>query len=121
MGINRCLTGELSLLTGQLTSVDGPALLSITFVNAAVAVGPVENTPGHIRSQSHRVRDRSLDHFKLSSLHVQQPDGFPLHGQQSDSITCIRQKGAAGLDGARLPVPVKPSLKSLTAVQQKKN
>lgn len=108
-----------SFLTGQLTRVDGPALLSITFVNVAEAVGPVEDTAGNIRSQSHRVRDPSLDHFKLSSLHVQQPDGIHLHSQQSDSITCIsseRRKQLVGLDGARLPVPVKP-LKSLIIIK----
>lgn len=77
-------------ILGHLTSIDCPAVLSITFVNAALVVSPVEPASGNVTGQGHRVRRWSVDNFKLLGFHIQQPDRAPLHRQQSGSITWTR-------------------------------
>jgi len=64
---------------GQLTSVNCPATLSITFVNAAMVVSPEVPASGTIKGQGHWVSHGSVDGFKLLSLHIQQTERAPLH------------------------------------------
>lgn len=59
-------------ILGELTTVKCGAILSITSVNVALLVCPVIPLSGNVKSQSHWVRNWSLDNFKLLRLDAQQ-------------------------------------------------